>query len=216
MYSRSTGSRRGCSSGLRYSHRNSGIPNSPSSPVTMGRQLPVSGGRRTRERRQRGADRRNRCRRARPPSRSPAWETTRHRLGAPGQLADSPRLSRNLPASCADRSERRRHRGERIERDGGGQPGARADAIQPSPARRLPDRVGDAECDDEQREVRVRPAKLGLENRRHDVQRLAVDVIDDRGEEQDAADVPAQPANRPGHQRRSSSAAPRIASRTSR
>ena len=60
------------------------------------------------------------------------------------------------------------------------------------PDARLAERVGDAEGDDQPGEVGVRPVVLGLDVRREHAQRLPVDVVDDRRQEQQAADVPAE------------------------
>ena len=40
----------------------------------------------------------------------------------------------------------------------------------------------------------IGPGELGLEMRRQHAERLAIDVIDDRGQKQQAADIPAEVA----------------------
>ena len=50
-----------------------------------------------------------------------------------------------------------------------------------------------------QREVGVGPGVLGLQVRREDAQRLPIDVVDDGGQEEQSADVPAQARRGEGH-----------------
>ena len=125
---------------------------------------------------------------------------------APGQFAASPAPSRKRkPQKLAQaRGEGRQHRDARVPQDGEREAVARADAVEHAAGHGLHHRVGDAERDDDQGEVLVRPVELGLERRPENAQRLPVEVVDDRRGEEQAADPPAVAADaaRTGAERR--------------
>lgn len=91
------------------------------------------------------------------------------------------------------------HSGEGVEADGEGQTEADADAVQDAAGDGLANRVRRAEGDDEQREGGVVPVELGLDVRSEDGKRLAVNVVDDGGEEERSRDPPAEVWNWFGH-----------------
>ena len=100
---------------------------------------------------------------------------------APGQLAASPAPSRKRkpqklrsPVASDVSTATLEYHSDR-EREAV----ARADAVEHAARDGLHHRVRDAEGDDDQREVLVRPVELGLEVRAEDAQRLPVDVVDD-------------------------------------
>ena len=118
------------------------------------------------------------------------------RAGPVGRLAEAEQEAEGREAAEAGR-QRRQHRGHRVEGHADRQARARAEAIEQAARQRLPAGIGDAERDDQHREVGVAPLELGLDVRRQHRQRLAVDVVDDGGKKQQPADVPAQPHARP-------------------
>ena len=66
------------------------------------------------------------------------------------------------------------------------------------------DGVGELEREDDVGVVDLAPAELALQRRLQDPDDLPVDVVDRRREEQQRADHPAVPSDRPGNRRRSS------------
>ncbi len=94
--------------------------------------------------------------------------------------------------AAKSRGQRGKHRCGRVEQDGDTQPLPRADPIEKPAHSSLADRVRDSERDDKQREVRVRPLVLSLDERREDAQCLTVNVVDDRRKKKEDSDVPAQ------------------------
>ena len=63
------------------------------------------------------------------------------------------------------------------------------------PAISKPMRVGELEREHDVAVVDLRPAELRLQRRLQDADDLAIDVVDGRGEEQQRADDPAEPAD---------------------
>src|SRR5207244_1755996 len=72
------------------------------------------------------------------------------------------------------------------------QASSRSDAIQKPAKERLPDCVGDAKCDYNLRVVGVSPMEFRFQKWSENGQCLPVNVVDDRGQEQQSADPPAQ------------------------
>ena len=97
------------------------------------------------------------------------------------------------------RRERGGHGGEAVESDGEGEAAAEADAIKETAGEGLAERVGDAERDDEEGEGGVVPVELGFDVGGEDGEGLAVDVVDDCGEEKGGDDVPAEVGDGRGH-----------------
>ena len=117
---------------------------------------------------------------------------------APGQLPAS-------PSPSAKRKPQKLRRPSAIDvamaateyqSDGEAQAVARAEAVDEAAGEGLAHRIGDAEGDQDPGEVGVRPLVLGLQVGGEDAQRLAVDVVDDGGEEEEPPDVPAQVPDR--------------------
>ena len=139
-----------------------------------------------------------RYRRAPPPSRARDFgnhsETV---LVAPGQLAASPVPSRNRKNMRLLRPTARDVSGgsNRIPAHRQREPASRAEPIEHAACDGLPQRVSDAEGDDDERPIPVVPGELGLQIRGKDAERLAVDVVDDGGGEEQAADPPAEVRN---------------------
>ena len=119
---------------------------------------------------------------------------------AAGQFAASPAPSRKRKPQKLrrPRGERREHGHGRVPEHGDGEAVARAEAVEHAARHRLHHRVGDAERDDDEREVLVRPVNSVFRRRAEDAQRLAVEVVDDGREEEQPADPPAvAPRRRP-------------------
>ena len=94
--------------------------------------------------------------------------------GFSGAQQESKDAERAQPAG-----ERCGHRRERIEHHGDRQAGSSAKPVQQRPGTHLPKRVSNAEGNDDQREVGVRPGELRLQVRSENAERLPVDVVDD-------------------------------------
>ena len=117
-------------------------------------------------------------------------------------FADAEREPRDAEASEAA-SKRRQHACQRVPRHGQCQTPASAYAIHDSASDRLHQCVGDAERDQHQREVLVRPVELAFQHWRQHAQRLAIEVVDDSGERrgvrQSTSDSAGGAARRQGH-----------------
>src|SRR4051812_34082416 len=125
-------------------------------------------------------------------------EPFRHRLRRPrpvARLAGSEQETKEAEGTEPS-GKRRQHRGRGVERHGYRQARARADGIEKATGPSLPDGVGDAEGDDHEGEIRIRPVVLTFEGWTEDAERLAIDVVDDGGEKEQASDPPSQAPGR--------------------
>ena len=80
------------------------------------------------------------------------------------------------------------------DQDGDRETDPRAHAIDEPAREQQPDRIGELEAEDDVGVVDLAPAVLLLQRRLEDADHLAIDVVDGRGQEQQAADHPAVPA----------------------
>jgi len=128
-----------------------------------------------------------------------AREPLGNRLRGPGpvrRLAGTEQEPESAEAPEAGRC-RCQHRGDRVPRHADAQTCTCAEPIKGAPRDGLSYRVRSAKRNDDEGEVRVRPVEILLEERRQDTQRLTIDVVDDRGCEEQSTDVPAEPFDGP-------------------
>jgi len=93
------------------------------------------------------------------------------------------------------RGERRGDGNERVKKDGDAETSASADAIDGPPAGRLPQSVGNTEADQQIGIIGIGPVVVPNKIWGEVGQRLAIDVVDDCGSEEQAANPPAKIAD---------------------